>query len=477
MRREKSLGRCRRRSIAFALAGWLAGPALGAVTAPPETPPIGFIADDGGALRFGEAVSADGEIVAIGSPTAGDRGNEAGEVRVLRIRRGPGGFEAEERARIRAAGGGDRFGSTLALRRHAGGLLLAVGAEAADRVDLYMADEAARPWTRVASISPLRPDPGCAFGASIAVSEDGRSVLVGAPRADHAGYLDAGAAHLFTLDEPTGAWKEVARIASATPRMSGWFGAAVAMSGTLVAVGAPGEESNGLGGAGTVHFHTRAADGTVGWSGTLRSPDGLPASWFGASVCVDAERIVVGEPRAQRNGIRCGAAWVWSSSARTAGPQRIDPSEPQHGLGFGQRMALADGWLAVGASGHDRMQGAERIEDCGRAMLVDLDGENLPLVLGVPHAAPSSLLGASVAISLASAESGSTQAVSVSSGSVEPAPVVLVGHLFVEEESIAPSPGVAVFGLSGTARPAWPRHPPDTSARASVASPRPSRRK
>ena len=434
-----------------------------ALAAPPETPPIGFVRSMDGALRFGESVSADGGFLAIGSPTAGDHGNEPGEIRVLRfLPDGRGGFTAEGRARIGAWRAGDHFGATVAIRHHADGLRLAVGADGADAVEVYSSDVRGHEWSHDATITPLRADPASEFGCAIAVSADGRTIVVGSRRADGGGLIDSGAAHLFALDDASGAWKELACIGSPRPRMSGWFGASVAVHGTMIAIGAPGEESGGHAGAGAVHLYERTASGSVRWCGTLESPEPLPGSWFGSCASVAGDRLAVGEPRARRDGIRCGAAWVWSLEAPLTGPRRIDPAAPQEGMGFGQSLALADRWLAVGAPGHDRVLGAERVEDSGRVDLFDLDHAFPTRVLGAPQGAASSLLGAAVAILREPSEERS---------------FVLAGHLFVEEESTVPSPGVAIFTLSGLPPAAWQRHPPDTSARASASTPPRTRRR
>ena len=428
---------------------------------PPAEAPIGLIAPGDGALRFGEAVAADGAVVAIGSPTAGDTGNLPGEVRVFRTGAGPlGGLSIAECARFVAWRAGDHFGASLAIRVHPGGVLLAVGADGANAVEIYRADPDARNWRHEATIEPLHPDPGAEFGHSVAIAPDGRTVVVGARRSDSAGLLDAGAAYLFAYDDALGAWKERARIESPGPRMSGWFGSAVAISADAVVVGAPGEAVGGIHAAGAAHLYAFVPDGPPRFSGSLASPDPLGSSWFGAAVVHDGSRVVIGEPRARRDGARCGAAWVWSATAPLIGPTRVEPARGSDGDGFGQAVALFGDLLVVGAPGAQAASLGGVMEDSGAVTAFDLSGLSPARLLTMPGARASSFLGASVA------------AVHRPDGNF-----VLAGHLYVEEESAGPSPGVAVFRLTPWAVPASERDPPDTSAQASASSPPPSRRR
>ena len=453
--------------LASLLAALACAPGLRAATPSPPPrgtpcePPVAWIAPDGDARRFGESVAADGGFVAIGSPTAGDHGNEPGEVRVFRIEAdGSGGLVAHARARIAGWRAGDRFGGSLAIRRLPQGLLLAVGADGADSVELFRAGEDGRGWTHAATLAPLHADPGADFGGAIAIAPDGRAVLVGARRADGGGALDRGAAYLFELQAQDEAWKQVACLTSPSPRMSGWFGSAVACTADLIAVGAPGEDAGGEPGAGAVHLFGRASGSALVAVGSLHSPRPLPASWFGSAIALDSSRIVVGEPRARASGVRAGAVWSWTRGGTPLDASRFEPPHAADGLGFGMTLALGGDWLVVGAPGHDGTDAAAPVEDCGMAVAYPLAEGASPRMLGARAPLESSLLGASVAIH---GDGHGSWA--------------LAGHLYVEEESVRPSPGVAVFALTPRWEAAAETDPPDTSDRASASSPRRSRRR
>jgi len=428
---------------------------------PPMEQPAAWIAPDAGVLRLGESVSTDGGFVAVGAPTAGDHGNEPGEVRIYRIEPdGAGADRVHELARIAGWRAGDHFGGSIAIRRLPRGLLLAVGADGADSVELFRADDEGRGWTHAATLSPLHADPGADFGAAIAITPDGCAVIVGARRADIGGSIDEGAAYLFELQAERDDWKQVALLTSPSPRMSGWFGSAVACTGDLIAIGAPGEESGGAPGAGAVHLYRRATGIVIATVGSLRSPRPLSASWFGSSIALDASRIVVGEPRARVAGLRSGAAWCWSHGEPLPDATRFEPPHASDGLGFGMTLALGGDWLVVGAPGYDRTDASAPVEDCGLAVAFPLMDDAPPRMLGARAPLESSLLGASIAI-----HSGAR------------GPWALAGHLHVEEESTRPSPGVALFALTPRCAAAAETDPPDTTGQASASTPPPSRRR
>ena len=74
------------------------------------------------------------------------------------------------------------------------------------------------------------------FGHSVALSGDGNTAFIGAPRDDNP--FDSGAVYVFTWDGTT--WTRRARIAPTTPIASSYFGTSVALSGNTALIGAPG---------------------------------------------------------------------------------------------------------------------------------------------------------------------------------------------------------------------------------------------
>jgi hypothetical protein len=130
------------------------------------------------------------------------------------------------------------------------------------------------------------------FGTSVAVSED--FLVVGAPGNDiHFGTLveDMGAAYVFVRDA-NNEWVQQARLTpidGATPAVDGGdgqLGTSVAISGTTVFAGAPGERA----------VYVYVEDGAGGWPHVQKivSSGGAPGDRFGRALAVSGERLIVG---------------------------------------------------------------------------------------------------------------------------------------------------------------------------------------
>ena len=183
---------------------------------------------------------------------------------------------------------------------------------------------------------PLFPE----TGAAVALA--GGRVLVGAPNVSVAGQPEAGAAYLF---EPAGSgtWTQAIFMAPA-PEANGHFGASVAISDGTVLIGAPGYASPNFPIVdGRAFFFEN--DGT-GWQVRgefapqfLVEQHGvlLNNNQFGASVAIDGGLALVGAPQRE----------VVHSGTLPGGPGRVYAYE--RGLDDWQ----ASGWFEAGAPAYD----------------------------------------------------------------------------------------------------------------------------
>lgn len=227
------------------------------------------------------------------------------------------------------------------------------------------------------------------FGGGIALSADGNTLAVTAPREDSAASgidgngadnsLDsAGAVYVFF--RTNGVWSQQAYIKASTPDIQDHFGQSVTLSadGNTLAVGAPqensaatginGEESdNSLNDTGAVYVFTRT---NQAWSqqAYVKASNTGEYDWFGSSLALsgDGDTLVVGarsesSASAGINGNQgdnavggAGAAYVFARSNGIWSQQAyIKASNPGEGHIFGGAVALSvDGnTLAVGAMG------------------------------------------------------------------------------------------------------------------------------
>jgi hypothetical protein len=201
------------------------------------------------------------------------------------------------------------------------------------------------------------PEPRAAFGASVGIAQiTGQSamVVVGAPYQTASDNSNAGAVHVFPdVGSPT---PQHQQLDSPDSHMDENYGQAVAISGPLLAVGAPSNEEFGAG-AGAIYVYL--------WTGTLfaeegkLTPVGLEAGdHFGHSVSVWSSGdpseigslIAVGAPDDDDQGEDAGAAYIfrnvdgsWTQVAKLVGNPDGD------GDRFGNSVSIRNNTVLIGA--------------------------------------------------------------------------------------------------------------------------------
>ncbi len=131
------------------------------------------------------------------------------------------------------------------------------------------------------------------------------------------------------------------------------FGSAVAISGD-VAVVASERNCDVTMFAGTVYVF-REQSGTWNFETQLFSHAPESIEWFGTSVAIDGDVIVVGARGSSISGTRAGAAYVfrWDNGAWLPEDVLYD-SEPYYGDRFGTSVAISNDVIVVGATGDDK---------------------------------------------------------------------------------------------------------------------------
>lgn len=145
----------------------------------------------------------------------------------------------------------NRFGFSVALSDD--GSTMAVGAtgdKSHDGVNnagaVYLFSNSSGVWTQSGYVSALNAGNGDKFGYSVALSSDGRTLAVGAPYFSRP-LTKMGAAYLFTSE--SGSWVQSQFITASNSGGEDYFGKKVALSGdgTTLAVNAPYEDSDAIG--------------------------------------------------------------------------------------------------------------------------------------------------------------------------------------------------------------------------------------
>jgi hypothetical protein len=183
------------------------------------------------------------------------------------------------------------------------------------------------------------------FGTSVAIS--GTTAVVGAT-----GY--GGAAGLaFVFTKTATGWKQTAVLKGSDIAGGDRFGASIAISGTIVVVGAPSHGHD----AGRAYLFTKTA---TGWkqAAELKAPRIVTGAFFGSSVTVSGRDVVVGAPGSVVD--RTGRAYVftktatgWKQVAQLKGSDTVAYDE------FGHSVAVSGTTVVVSATDH--ADGAGRV--------------------------------------------------------------------------------------------------------------------
>lgn len=198
-------------------------------------------------------------------------------------------------------------------------------------------------------LSPSVVEDNAYFGFSCAI--DGNSVVVGAPDED-AGGSDRGAVYVFNA--ATGA--QIWRLTASDGEDDDFYGHSVAITGNYIIVGAPDED-----GAGTNRGKVYVYDLTTGMElFKLTASELENNSYFGSSVAAKGDYLVVGSPDADSGGIDRGAAYIFQLSTQME-LKRLTSSAQDYYSYFGYAVSISDDLVAVGAPDEDgkgNLQGA-----------------------------------------------------------------------------------------------------------------------
>jgi len=210
----------------------------------------------------------------------------------------------------------------------------------------------------VAALGADDGDSGDTFGSSVAVSDGGETVLVGAAQDADPNGNGSGSAYVFTREGSS--WRQQAKLAPDDGDPQDQFGTAVALSGdgSTALVGAFHDDEPNGNLAGSAYIFIR--DGSS-WTrrAKLAADDGTALAEFGFSLSLsrDGTRALIGaRHESEPNGSEAGAAYVFDRSGGTWTQRaKLVASDGSGGDAFGVSVSLStDGSTAlIGADGND----------------------------------------------------------------------------------------------------------------------------
>lgn len=191
----------------------------------------------------------------------------------------------------------------------------------------------------VATMANPSPASGDYFGNSVSVS--GNTVVVGAPY-DNAGVSQSGQAYVFNAK--TGAL--VVTLDNPSPAVDDWFGYSVSVSGNMVVVGAYSDNTGAFDSGQAYVF-----DATTGsLIATLANPSPANIDHFGASVSVSGNTVVVGTPNDGTGAPTSGQAYLFNSSTGALMTTIANPS-PATSDHFGASVSASGNSIVIAGGG------------------------------------------------------------------------------------------------------------------------------
>ncbi len=315
--------------------------------------------------RFGYSVAVSGDVVVVGAYHNNHAASDSGIAYLFTYDSTSRTYIQSARLTASDAGADDYFGYSVAIS----GDTVVVGAYGDIDNGLvtgsaYVFVKPEGGWSSKTEDAKLTASDANAFervGYSVAISGD--TVVVG-------GYLDnengvnSGAAYVY--NKPDGGWSsktEDAKLTASDAAEYDYFAISVAISGDTVVVGSIYDTTD-VNNSGSAYVFVKP-DG--GWSSRhedakLTASDAAVYDYFGTSVAIDGDTIVVGASSDEDQGDFTGSAYVfvkpeggWMTQHEDA---KLTASDAGYDHGFGGSIAISGDTLVIGALGHDNASGA-----------------------------------------------------------------------------------------------------------------------
>ncbi|MBN2021933.1 MAG: hypothetical protein JW809_04000 [Pirellulales bacterium] len=308
-----------------------------------------LVAADGAADdRFGYSVAISGTTIIVGSHYDDDKGSYSGSAYVFQHN----GAQWVQQQKLVAEDGasGDLFGYCVAID----GTTVVVGSHYDDDKgsysgSAYVFQHNGAQWLQQQKLVAADGSDRDEFGYSVAI--DDTTIVVGARFDDDKG-ANSGSAYVFQYNGDQ--WTQQQKLTATDGALGDGFGEAVALDGATVVIASPRSDSN----SGSAYIFQY--DGTQ-WTQQqkLVAADGATNDYFGCSVAIGANTIVLGAHSDDDEANASGSAYVYShEGAQWVQQRKLTADDGAANDYYGHSVAIGDGVILVGARGQDGYRGA-----------------------------------------------------------------------------------------------------------------------
>lgn len=201
-------------------------------------------------------------------------------------------------------------------------------------------------WTQQAKLVPSDGASQDSFGIAVAISGD--TIVVGAYGDEDFGSL-SGSAYVFRRTLTT--WNQEAKLTASDGAAGDFFGFSVGVSGDTVVVGAYGEDDNGIAAGAAYLFERSGATWTQ--SAKIVASDGGNTDFFGTSVAISVDTVIVGAPQDDDAGAQSGSAYIFTRSGGSWSEEaKLLASDGAADDRLGHAVSISGNTAVAGAYGH-----------------------------------------------------------------------------------------------------------------------------
>ena len=301
---------------------------------------------------FGNSVSIDGDYAVVGAFLHDDNGTESGSAYVFTWN----GTIWMRQDKLLALNGAadDKFGQSVSIS----GDYAVAGANfdddnGTDAGSAYVFTRTGTSWMQQAILLPSDGTGFAWFGYSVSISGD--YTVVGASQDDDNGTA-SGSAYIFKRSGTS--WAQEAKLlplkldGTSDGAADDHFGQSVSIDGDYAVVGAYWHDDNGSN-SGSAYVFIRSG---TSWTqeAKLLPIGGAAEDFFGTSVSISGDYIVVGAELNDDNGSNSGSAYVFKRSGTSWAQQdKLLPSDGAMDDNFGQSVSISGDYAVVGASSNN----------------------------------------------------------------------------------------------------------------------------
>ena len=307
---------------------------------------------------FGYSASISEDKIVVGAFGDDDKGSDSGSAYIFE--KNQNGIW-EEVQKITASDGRsyDYFGYSVSISENT----IIVGAYRDGSAYIFEKNQNGI-WEEVQKITASDGGSYDYFGYSASISED--VIVVGAIHDDDKG-SNSGSAYIFEKNQ-NGIWEEVQKITASDGGSYDYFGYSASISEDVIVVGAIHDDDKGSN-SGSAYIFEKNQNGIWEEVQKITASDGASNDYFGYSASISEDKIVVGAFGDDDKGSDSGSAYIFEKNQNGIWEevQKIRTNDGASGDYFGYSVSISEDVIVVGAIDDD-----DKGSDSGSAYIFEI---------------------------------------------------------------------------------------------------------